>query len=84
MRNEKDEFRPRFPDLRQHKFNRIYMDNEEFLSRNCYGGGKKKRNDSDLEYDPEDAKKQKVKKRNRKKIGNNQKVMIGVRNEEQL
>ena len=83
MRNEKDEFRPRFPDLRQHKLNRSYMDNDEFLSRNCYGGGKKKRNDSDLEYDPEDAKKQKVKKRNRKKIGNDQKVILGVRNEEQ-
>ena len=67
MRDDKDEFRPRFADVRQHKFNRRYMDNEEFLSRNCYGGGKKKRNDSDLEYDPEDAKKRKAQKRNRRK-----------------
>ena len=65
--DEKDEFRHRFPDLRQHKFNRSYMDNEEFLSRNCYGGGKKKRDVSDLEYDPEDAKKRKAQKRNRRK-----------------
>ena len=60
------------------------MDNDDFFSRNCYGGGKKKRNDSDLEYDPEDAKKHKVQKRNRKKIGNDEKVIPEVRNEKQL
>ena len=43
-----------------------YMENEEFLSRNCYGGGKRKGNDSDVEYDPGHAKKLQKKKRKRK------------------
>ena len=60
MCNDKDELMPIFADLRQH--NLSYMENEEFLQRNCYGGGRKKRNDSDLEYDPDDAKKRKVRK----------------------
>ena len=64
MCNDKDELMPIFADLRQH--NLSYMDNEEFLQRNCYGGGRKKRVDSDLDYDPEDAKKRKVKKKSRK------------------
>ena len=42
------------------KIRESYMENEFFLSKNCYGGGKRKRNDSDLEYDPEEAKKRKV------------------------
>ena len=41
------------------KIRKSYMENEAFLSKNCYGGGKRKRNDSDLEYDPEDAKRRK-------------------------
>ena len=67
MRDDKEEYRSRSADLQQHKFNRSYSDNEEFLSRNCYGGGKKKSKDSDLEYDPVDAKKRKAQKRNRRK-----------------
>ena len=65
MCNDKDELMPIFADLRQH--NLSYMDNEEFLQRNCYGGGRKKRNDSDLENDPDETKRRKVRKRNRKK-----------------
>ena len=34
-----------------------YMKNETFLSMYSYGGGKRKSNDSDGEYDPNDAKK---------------------------
>ena len=41
------------------------MHNAELLSMNCYGGGKKKRVDSDLEYDPKDVKKRKLKKKSR-------------------
>ena len=48
------------------QFKQSYTQNEKFLSRNCYGGGKRKSNDSDLEYDPNDAKKDKQKKRMRK------------------
>ena len=48
------------------EFKQTYMENEEFLSRYCYGGGKRRRNDSDVEYNPEDAKKLNKKKRKRK------------------
>ena len=34
-----------------------YMQNEDFLLRYCYGGGKRKSNDSDVDYDPDDARK---------------------------
>ena len=37
-------------------FKHSYMQNEEFLSRNCYGGGKRKSNDSDVDYDPNHGK----------------------------
>ena len=47
------------------EFKQSYMENEEFLARNCYGGGKRKCNDADVEYDPESVKKLK-KKRKRK------------------
>ena len=43
-----------------------YMQNDDFLSRNWYGGGKRKSNDSDVDYDPNDAKKLKRKTRKRK------------------
>ena len=43
-----------------------YMENEAFLSRYSYGGGKRKSKDSDGEYDPNHAKKLKRKKINRK------------------
>ena len=42
------------------------MENEAFLSRYSYGGGKRKSKDSDGEYDPNHAKKLKRKKKNRK------------------
>ena len=48
------------------EFKQSYMENEEFLSRNCYGGGKRKGNDSDVDYDPGHAKKLQKKKRKRK------------------
>ena len=40
-----------------------YMENEAFLSRYSYGGGKRKSKDSDGEYDPNHAKKLKRKKK---------------------
>ena len=33
MRDDKDEFRPRFADLRQRKINRSYMDNDIFVKK---------------------------------------------------
>ena len=48
------------------EFNQTYMENEDFLSRYCYGGGKRRRIDSDMEYNPENAKKLKQNKRKRK------------------
>ena len=48
------------------QFQKSYMQNDDFLSRNCYGGGKRKSNDSDVDYDPDDAKKNKRKKKKRK------------------
>ena len=47
--------------------NQCYMDNEAFLSRYNYGGGKKRCNNSDDDYDPEHAKKRSQKRKNRKK-----------------
>ena len=43
-----------------------HMENEAFLSRYHYGGGKRKSNDSDGDYNPNDAKKLKRKKKSRK------------------
>ena len=71
------------------KIRKSYMENEAFLSKNCYGGGKKKQNDSDVDYDPEDAKKRKRrrarKKQNRKrktgdKRSSQQKARVQVAN----
>ena len=45
---------------------RNHMEYETFMSRNFYGGGKRRRKDSDEDYDPNDARKQKKKKHNRK------------------
>ena len=39
------------------------MENEAFLSMYSNGGGKRKKNDSDADYDPKDAKKRKEIKR---------------------
>ena len=44
------------------KIRKSYVENEAFLSKNSYGGGKRKRNDSALEYNTEDARKTKKKK----------------------
>ena len=46
-------------------FEQSYMQNDDFFLRNCYGGGKRKSNDSDVDYDPDDAKKVNRKKRKR-------------------
>ena len=48
------------------EFKCTYMENEEFLSKYCYGGGKRKSNDSDVDYNPNDGKKLKLKKKKRK------------------
>ena len=62
------------------------MQNKNFLSRKWYGGGKRKSNESDVDYDPNDLKKLKRKKKERENIiekptPNDLKVNPGVHNE---
>ena len=49
------------------EINQSYMENEAFLTMFSYGGGKRKKNDSDADFDPLDAKKRKKRKRIMKK-----------------
>ena len=55
-----------------------HMENEAFLSRNFYGGGKRKSKDSDDEYDPNDERKR---SNVEKEIAEDLKVKIGAQNE---